>query len=110
MTIKTKNSVPQSLYPLFWDVTPEKIDILKHSATIMDRIMKRGDWNAMIWLKKTYTSEQIVSYLKTRGQRVLPLRELNYWALISEVAPEEKNRWLQDAKSRNDVWSNRYAY
>jgi len=109
MTLKTKNQVPPFLYPLFWDFAPEDIDIMEHSDTIMDRIMERGAWDAMLWLKKAYTSEQIVSYLKKRGKRVLPLRELNYWALISGVSPEAKNRWLEDAESGIDHWRKRCA-
>ena len=108
-TIKIKNHIPSFLYSLFWEFKPEDIDIVEHSDTIMERIMERGDWNAMRWLKKTYTSEQIISYLKKRGKRVLPLRELNYWALISGVAPGEKKRWLQDAKSRDAIWRDRCA-
>ena len=109
MSEKT-NRIPAFLYPLFWEHNPEEIDILRHSDSIMARIMERGTWEAMRWLRKTYEVPQIVSFLERRGRRILPLRELNYWALIAGVSEEKRRVWLKEAGEKHDVWSNRYAH
>ncbi len=62
---------------------------MQHADTIMGRIMERGNWQAMRWLRRVYHVNQIVSYLERRGKKVLPPREVNYWALVSGVPEDE---------------------
>ncbi|HLC17348.1 MAG TPA: hypothetical protein VJL89_14105 [Thermodesulfovibrionia bacterium] len=103
----TKKTIPEFLYPLFWEYNPKEMDIIQHSDTIMGRIMEHGTWQAMCWLRVTYKAEQIVSFLERRGKRVLPLRELNYWALVSGVSEEKRKKWLKEAKEQLHVWRKR---
>ena len=73
MSQKT-TGIPEFLHPLFWEYNPEEIDIMRHSDSIMARIMERGAWDAMRWLRKTYKTAEITSFLERRGRRILPLR------------------------------------
>ena len=83
MSEKT-NRIPAFLYPLFWEHNPEEIDILRHSDSIMARIMERGTWEAMRWLRKTYEVPQIVLFLERRGRQIcrvvkgMKIRERRY--------------------------------
>jgi len=101
--------IPGFLYPLFWEYEPKDIDIRQHATLIIGRIMERGSWAAMIWLQKTYSKAQIVSFLEKKGKHTLPPRELNYWTFIYGISPKKREKWLKDAMERTDVWNTRYS-
>ncbi len=85
------------------------LDIHKHADVIMARIMERGSWEAMVWLKKTYQPEIISDFLFNKGWKVLPPREVNYWALLSDMPENAKTRLTEKAAARDAVWSKRSA-
>ncbi len=99
--------IPGFLFPLFWEYEPHNIDIGHHATLIIGRIMEMGSWKAMIWLQKTYSKTEILSYLETKDKHALPPRDLNYWALMYGISPKKRKRWLKDAMERPDVWNTR---
>ena len=78
--------IPDFLRRFFWEYDPRKLEVERHADVIMGRIMERGDWDAMCWLRQTYPMERLRRFLEMRGQRILPPRELNYWALICDIS------------------------
>jgi hypothetical protein len=50
----------------------------------MERVMARGDWQAMLWLRRTYSREQIADFVRRKGERLSP-RDEAYWALVAGV-------------------------
>lgn len=108
-SLPDKNGIAEFLYPLFWEYDPGTVDVVKHADLVMGRIMERGGWAAMCWLRKTYTTEQLVSFLERRGKRVLPIRELNYWAVITEIPEEKKQMWFKEARKAPYVWRRRVS-
>jgi hypothetical protein len=108
--LKNNRGLPESLFPLFWEYDPIRIDLVKHAGLIIGRIMERGSWASMLWLQKTYSRDQLVSFLEKKGHRMLPPRELNYWALVSDVDPVKKSEWLKKVREKPDVWENRYSH
>ena len=107
---KNSSGLPESLFPLFWEYDPLEIDLIKHASLIIGRVMERGSWASMLWLQKTYSRDQLVSFLEKRGHKILPPRELTYWALVSDVDPVKKREWLKRIKEKPDVWENRYSH
>jgi hypothetical protein len=97
-------TIPEFLQPFFWEYTHQNIDTARHASTIMARIMERGSWEAMVWLKKTYSPEQIKNFLIHKGKDSLPPRELNYWLLISEVPSAEREKLVESAKAKHALW------
>lgn len=96
--------LPAFLHALFWEFNVSGIDIVQHADTIMGRIMERGNWQAMRWLREVYHTDQIVSYLERRGKKVLPPREVNYWALIGGVPEDKRVAWVKEARRRLHAW------
>jgi hypothetical protein len=94
-------SVPQFLFPLFWEYEPESIKLREHAHLVMARVMEWGDWRAMSWLGTAFSKQELVSFLRGRGRSILPPRELNYWALITGVSNEERQKWIAEARDRN---------
>lgn len=107
---KNNRGLPDSLFPLFWEYDPLRIDLIKHAGLIIGRVMERGSWASMLWLKKTYSRDQLVSFLETKGHRMLPPRELNYWAMVNDVDPVKRGEWLKKVREKPDVWENRYSH
>ena len=73
---------------LFWDAEPDQVDLRAHRDYVMERVMSRGSWAAMRWLRDVYSSEDMADFLVRKGHRLAP-RELAYWSLIAgiEISP-----------------------
>lgn len=48
----------------------------------MQRIMTRGSWEAMCWLRETYDPRLLNDFLRRKGS-TLAGRDLAYWSLVS---------------------------
>ncbi|MCC7384583.1 MAG: hypothetical protein IT384_22235 [Deltaproteobacteria bacterium] len=77
-------AIPPEIARLAWDVDPEDIDLDRHADYLLERVMSRGGWEAMRWLRATYRVDRIADFLRRKGQR-LPPRERAYWSLIAGV-------------------------
>ena len=102
-------SVPQFLFPLFWEYDPESIKLREHANLVMARVMERGNWRAMIWLGRVYSKKKLVSFLSSRGRRILSPRELNYWALVTDISNEERQEWIAEARDRDHDHSSYFS-
>jgi hypothetical protein len=67
---------------LFWELDPETIDLRAHRAYVIGRVMERGGWLAMKWLRETYSTEDLREFLGSRRGRALAPRERAYWCLV----------------------------
>jgi hypothetical protein len=90
--------VPESVSRLFWDVDPSTIDLDRDRAYVFERVMGRGSWDAMTWLRARYDAEAIRAFVREHGTRKLAPRDLAYWALVAGVdVPSEpggaRPRW-----------------
>ena len=102
--------LPKFLHRFFWEYDPEKIEKDKHADLIKSRIMERGSWQAMVWLKSAYSDAELMDFLCRKGKKILPLRELNYWAMVSGVSDEMRKKWLKDAMKEKNIWKERNAH
>ena len=79
-------------------------------ALIIQRIVEMGSWDSMKWLRRTYSKDQILSYLMNAGKRKIPDRDLNYWLLVMGVSADERNNILNEENKSNCVWKNRNSH
>jgi hypothetical protein len=75
---------PEEVVRLFWDTEPRRVDLQQHRDYVMERVMSRGGWNAMRWLRQAYSPEEMGDYLRRKGHRLAP-RELAYWTVIAGI-------------------------
>jgi len=75
---------PPEVARLFWDVDAAGVDPARHRDYVMERVMARGDWAAMGWLRRTYTPDEMADFLRRKGERLAP-RERAYWAVIAGI-------------------------
>ena len=104
------HKIAGSLYPFFWEYDPETLDYLQHADIIIARLMERGHWAAMLWLQQTYSRDRLRAFLEARGKKLLPPRELNYWALICDIPSKTRQRWVKHARESSDAWRTRHAH
>ena len=111
MASPEKNIIlPKPFHTLFWDYDPDSINIIAHRDFIMGRIMESGSWDSMKWLRKTYSKDQIYSFLINRGKRILPLRELNYWLYVIGLSSQKREELLREVSQPDHVWKKRYSH
>lgn len=77
--------LPDAVTRLFWDVEPASVDLGRHRDYVMERVMVRGNWEAMQWLLATYDAAILRAFVEGRGRRVLPPDALAFWALMSDA-------------------------
>ncbi|MBI3204294.1 MAG: hypothetical protein HYZ29_22345 [Myxococcales bacterium] len=77
--------LPSHVRHLFWEVLPDDVDLDRHSDYVLERVMTRGGWEAMRWLRSTYSREAIAEFLRKKGGRLTP-RDRAYWSLIAGIA------------------------
>jgi hypothetical protein len=99
-----KRKFPEFLFDFFWEYDPTTIDLAAHADLIMNRIMSRGTWEAMIWIEKNYSQRQIASFLRRQGRTKLPPRGLNYWAFICGVPSGTRRRWICELRKSPHAW------
>jgi hypothetical protein len=82
--------LPQAVTRLLWDVDWERFDLDRDRALVFERVMTRGTWEAMKWLRRRYPEELLAEFVRARGHRLLAPRDLAYWSLVCNVdlAPE----------------------
>ena len=97
-------NIPEFLKSFFWEYGDAGIDVDRNAHLVMERIMTRGPWKAMHWLRDTYSTQQIKAFLINKGVNVLPPRELNYWLLLTNTVPEERKTLVATAKIRQSSW------
>jgi hypothetical protein len=79
------NELPQAVARLLWDVDVRQIDLERDRSLILERVMTRGTWEAMKWLRHRYPDELIADFIRTSGRRLLAPRDLAYWSLVCNV-------------------------
>ncbi len=75
---------PDAVRILLWDVDPLAVDPAQHRDYLMERIMARGTWEAMRWLRRAYSQGELADFLRRKGHRLTP-RDEAYWALVAGV-------------------------
>jgi hypothetical protein len=73
---------PPEVARLFWEVDPRDIDVDEHRDYVLERVMTRGGWRAMRWLRETYPPDALADFLDRKAHRLSP-RDRAYWSLVS---------------------------
>ncbi len=79
--------IPEKVRRLFWDTDKDRVDIQKHRAYIIRRIMDYGDVEDVRWMLAAYSGEDIVEVLKK--SRGLSRKSGYFWGNHFAVAKEE---------------------
>jgi hypothetical protein len=98
-------SIPAGVRELMWEYDQ---DLLTPSGEIpravIERVMLHGRWADMQWLLEAVDRSRLESFLIARGSRVLPPRELSFWALACGVPESTAAHWRREARRRETEW------
>jgi hypothetical protein len=75
---------PPDVKRLLWDVDPDAIDPDRHLDFVIERVMQRGNWAAMKWLRTQMATDKLVDFVNRRGHRLSP-RDTAYWRLVLDM-------------------------
>ena len=79
--------IPQALLQYFWDIDTEFFDPQDHPEYTIERILELGDSEAVDWLQKQFSEEQIKEMICTN--RRLSKKSANFWALVYHIPSHE---------------------
>jgi hypothetical protein len=99
---KTTAQLPQDLEYLFWDCDVHALDLGRHRAFIIRRILDQGDWEAIKWLRRTLGDAEIHAWLLRKSGAGLDPRKLRFWGLVLDLPAQQIDEWIR--KSRPIPW------
>lgn len=62
---KETHSVPERFRTLFWDTNLKNIHIKRNARYIIERVLELGNLDAVNWLQRVYTVQNILDVLST---------------------------------------------
>lgn len=86
--------IPEDVQRLLWDVDADAVDLDRDQDRdlVIERVMSRGSYGAMKWLRSRYDQAALAAFLRDRGARTLSPRDLAYWTLVCDVDLESPQR------------------
>jgi len=103
--IRQPKHLAEEIRPIFWDYDFRRLRWEKDRELIIGRILSRGDWQALKWLRSRLDSAVLRDWLLRRRGAGLSSRQLRFWELILELPHREVNEWL--ANKGRKVWERR---
>jgi len=101
----TAVELPERLRNLFWDCDFDTVTWEKHRAFIIRRVLDRGDWDAIQWLRAAAGDQTIREWFLAKRGGGLDPRKLRFWELILDLPKEEADKWV--AEARKTTWHGR---
>lgn len=92
---------------LFWDCDPGELSWEAHLDFIVERMLSRGDWDSIQWLRRLIGDERIGEVIRRHGGRTLTPQQIRLWQLILDLPEEEVAKWL--AAPSRALWDGRRA-
>ena len=89
-----KPKIPRAIAPYFQEYEFSSLDIEEDAELIIERTLEFGTRDELKWLFKTYGSQRIKEFVRTRGYRSLSKRGFNYWRTVLRIRKYKKPRWL----------------
>ena len=97
MKQEKKTILPEFLRPYFWDVDFENLDIEQRRYFILERVLDKGNTQAIKWALTTFSKDEIREILLT--SRDLSRKTANFWSEMLDV-DKDKVPCIQKPYSR----------
>lgn len=90
-------AVPESLRWLFWELETDELDLERHAAYVIARILERGRMEDVDWVLATYGEARVHGFFRDVGHPELSPRTLSFWRAYFQAKDE---RWADTAAWR----------
>ena len=81
------NKLPVSIRPFFWDTDSKKLDPSKFPLYVINRLLDKGDLEAVRWVKRNFSEKLIIKTIKTR--RDFSFKTVIFWSRIYKIPFKE---------------------
>jgi hypothetical protein len=88
---------------LFPEYDFETMDLERHQAVIIERVLERGTWEQLRWLFATYGEATVAEWVRRHGFRSLSRRSFALWRLALGITDYVAPEWAVEAK-RMEPW------
>ena len=88
------NLFPQSVKNTLWSYDTDQLDIKKDKNLIIFSVLNWGTKDAVMWLYKIYSKDDIKKVIKESNTQNWSYKSLNYWTSFLDVQPIHKKRFL----------------
>jgi hypothetical protein len=102
-----RQSLPCRIKPFFWDHPFHQLRWDRDRDLIIARLLDRGDWEAVKWLRTRLTDRELKNWLLNHRGAGLSPQKLRYWQLVLELPERDVNDWLQDENRR--IWDEKFV-
>lgn len=95
--------LPAEFYSFFWDIDAAKLDTSAHALYVINRLLDKGNVEAVRWVRRVFPEELIIQTIKTR--RDFSPWNAVFWAHFYNISREEV-RCLQEPylTLRKQLW------
>jgi hypothetical protein len=84
---RISDSDRKELFPFFWDVAIENIDIKKSGKFVIERLLRFGRPKEVLWILKQFTPLEIIDGIK--ASKTIDARTASYWAAHFTIIKKE---------------------
>lgn len=96
-------NLDDNLQRYFWDTDLSKLDMTKKSEFVIARLLDKGNFQAVRWVIKNYSKQEIIKTLKT--YRDFSLKSASFWALFYNIPLSELKCFQQPYRTtRTNLW------
>ena len=79
--------LPENLYQFFWDVNPQKINPAIKPRFVIQRLLDKGDAEAVKWVRKNFSKQDITETFYT--MRDFRTKIGRFWLIILNLSQEK---------------------
>lgn len=102
LSLHTNPELPSRLETLFWDCDFASLNWQRNRNFIIRRILDRGAWNAVTWLRGAVGDMAIRDWMLAKDGGGLDPRKLRFWGLILDLPVSSVDEWVM--KARQSSW------
>jgi len=99
--------LPERLRPLFWDVEFNDLRWPRDRDNVTLRVLTAGDWDSVLWLRRTLTDKGLKRWILAREGRGLDPKRLRFWQAVLGLPRRRVDTWV--SAMREDPWHRRVA-
>ena len=97
--------MPEDFGRLFWEYDFKTISWERDRDLVIDKILTRGDWHAIRWLRDNLGDIALKEWIIHRRGRSLTKAQLRFWELVLAIPTAMVNEWLRSPARQ--TWDNR---
>ena len=105
--MESRSSLPPNLEAFFWDYAPGAVSWDAHREFIIERVLARGDWDAIRWLRTELGDEALRAVIMRTHGRSLTRPQIRLWQLLLDLPEADVDSWLKDVS--REIWDRRSA-